>query len=55
MDEQINLGMLVEATHSSSNEGEYMDIAQELGKEFLKVREGVLSWVHVRPGRVSGG
>ncbi|KAF5832777.1 hypothetical protein DUNSADRAFT_11235 [Dunaliella salina] len=37
LDEQANLGMLVEAAHSSSNQGEYADIAFELGKEFLKV------------------
>lgn len=34
---QANLGMLVEAAHSSSNQGEYADIAHELGREFLKV------------------
>mmetsp|Transcript_9994 Transcript_9994/g.27207 ORF Transcript_9994/g.27207 Transcript_9994/m.27207 type:complete len:609 (-) Transcript_9994:376-2202(-) len=45
LDEQANLGMLVEAAHSSSNQGEYADIAFELGREFLKVSAQVDSAV----------
>jgi hypothetical protein len=38
LDQQVHASVLIEATHRSSNQGEYADIAHELGREFLMVR-----------------